>query len=219
MPLMAMSFLGQPGNPCAMRLAEWLEPYPAKVIAGLFQSELAVSVEPRTAKGWKSGNWPQGPHLQGMVALWGESFLFFVFAPLLGDADAGLDRAFDRLERQISLIRKKVADEGVHGAHLRGAARSVIAGAFGPGDSGPGADLLGQQLGGTTDYAQSKTADMGAGRRRVLARAVALSLMLLSALHGPIADVLSDGDFRARMTRGVRIRAGIHDFRMGGGAA
>ena len=85
-----------------------------------------------------------------------------------------------------------------------------------PADSRPAHGAGGQALaGGAAHHLPRGGADAWAKA----GRAAALALSLMAALHGPIAEVLGDGDFGARITRAVRVRAGRNEIRIGGGLA
>lgn len=105
----AMGMISHPGaawldgaHPVGQQLAAWLAPYPAKRLARLF------GVEPRTAKAWRSGELPQNRHLIAMVALWGRPFIDHIFAPVLVPAPADLARRLERLQIEISDIRRVI---------------------------------------------------------------------------------------------------------------
>jgi hypothetical protein len=93
---------GQGVHPVGERIAAWIDPYPAKVLAGRF----GVSV--KTAESWRAGHFPQVRHLLAMVEAWGEGFAAHVFAPVLGEAP--LAHRLDRLARELTIIQGEVAD-------------------------------------------------------------------------------------------------------------
>ncbi|GFZ80859.1 hypothetical protein GCM10011497_06760 [Elstera cyanobacteriorum] len=93
---------GQGVHPVGERIAAWVDPYPAKVLAARF----AVSV--KTAESWRAGHFPQMRHLLAMVEAWGEGFAAHVFAPVLGEAP--LAHRLDRLARELTIIQGEVAD-------------------------------------------------------------------------------------------------------------
>lgn len=93
---------GQGRHPVGERIADWIDPYPAKLLAGWFGVSL------KTAESWRAGHFPQMRHLLAMVERWGEGFAAHVLAPVLGEAP--LAHRLDRLARELNLIQGEVAD-------------------------------------------------------------------------------------------------------------
>lgn len=148
----------------------------------------------QTAKKWRQGQLPENKHMVAMVERWGEEFLLTIFAPVLQQTDYSLERQLAAIENRVSLIRERLADVSPHAVpHRRPADGRAVAVADEPG----GADGVGVAVAART--------------RTKAARAVALALALIASLHGPIAEVLGDGDFGARVVRSVRVRSGRHE--------
>lgn len=93
---------GQGRHPVGERIADWIDPYPAKLLAGWFGVSL------KTAESWRAGHFPQMRHLLAMVERWGEGFAAHVLAPVLGEAP--LAHRLDRLARELTMIQGEVAD-------------------------------------------------------------------------------------------------------------
>ncbi|WP_395830291.1 hypothetical protein [Elstera sp.] len=89
-------------HPVGERIADWIDPYPAKLLAGWFGVSL------KTAESWRAGHFPQMRHLLAMVERWGEGFAAHVLAPVLGEAP--LVARLDRLARELTMIQGEVAD-------------------------------------------------------------------------------------------------------------
>lgn len=88
---------------CSGALAEALRGYPDKVLARI------TGAEPATVKGWKSGKWPTGRALVALVAHFGPAFLDAAFAPVCA-ADAPLARRIDRVDADIQVLKREIAD-------------------------------------------------------------------------------------------------------------
>lgn len=194
MSLTAIDMLGASAGPNAVgeRIAEWCQPYPAKVLARM------IEVEPRTAKSWKAGSLPQMRHLTAMVERWGVEFLEYVFAPVLLDR-MPLDQRLERLEREIGAIRSEIRDAkaAVPADPVAGAAASAAGRAGGAGRAtAPGARAGSRSL----------AAAAARGGRALLA------ILVLAGLIGAGDDVM------ARTVRRVDARPPlVRVARAGGG--
>lgn len=73
-----------------------------------------LSVDARTARGWLEGNRPNGSHFDAMVALWGEPFTAFVYAPLYGLDDEA--NRYARARAQISALQNTIEKMRKRGA-------------------------------------------------------------------------------------------------------
>lgn len=155
----------------------------------------------QTAKKWRQGQLPENKHMVAMVERWGEEFLLAIFAPVLAQSDMSLERQLCAIENRITLIRERLVDDTHPLSHR-----------------GPIAD----QGGDTTAQLGRIDGESGPAPTRSWAKAgrtCAVALALIAVLHGPLADVMGLGDFGARMSRSVRVRAGRSEIRIGGGWA
>jgi hypothetical protein len=89
---------GEPMEAVTARMTHWCRRWSAKDLARL------LDVSPRTAEGWRCGNWPQGRHLTAMVAEWGTDWLVDIYRPVA--EDAALDRRLEAVEAMIANIKE-----------------------------------------------------------------------------------------------------------------
>lgn len=178
------------------RFGRWAHRYPAKELARRFDCSLS------TAEGWRQGRTlPQARHMVHMVAQWGPTFLDFVYAPVLEDAD--LDRRLEACEQMLAAVRKEI----------RRAAASPLARATGPqgahmaagtGDPTNGGDVAAAGAVRAAGAAHRRAGPLVAAARAVVVAAVIGCGLAASWPHLPqtVADLVAEQDW-ARLPRGA----------------
>lgn len=103
------------------RFAEYVRPYPAKVLAE------TIDCSERTAENFRSGrSWPSARHWRLIVSAFGRDVLAAVFEPEINDTLARLAREQRQLEERLEQIRarRRAAAGGLDGVAERRAAVS-----------------------------------------------------------------------------------------------
>ena len=150
------------------RLVEFFRPYQAKELARIFDCS------PRTAEGWKRGNWPGSRHEHAIVAHFGRAWLDYVYGPLLPAEDQALSAQLAEIEGRLAAVRTTVEtiERGDHGAGAvavgTGAARALAEAGRATGCAATA------RRGGKTRLAGARMASVGTG-----AGALALVLMVV----------------------------------------
>jgi hypothetical protein len=84
------------------RFAEYVRPYPEKVLAR------TIGCTERTAKHFRNGtSWPTARHWRLIVQAFGRDVLACVFEPEINDTLARIDREQRQLEERLDEIRKR----------------------------------------------------------------------------------------------------------------
>lgn len=84
------------------RWAEYVRPYPEKVLAR------TIGCDTRTAKHYRNGtSWPTARHWRLIVQAFGRDVLAAVFEPEINDTLARLNREAAQLEERLDEIRKR----------------------------------------------------------------------------------------------------------------
>lgn len=84
------------------RFAEYVRPYPAKVLAQ------AIKCDERTAKHFRAGtSWPTHRHWREIIRAFGRDVIAAVFEPEINDTLARLDREAVQLEERLALVRAR----------------------------------------------------------------------------------------------------------------
>lgn len=99
---LAMHFSGDEDRILQQRFAEYVRPYPEKVLAR------TLGCDTRTAKAFRSGeSWPNARHWKLIVQAFGRDVLACVFEPEINDTLARLRREERQLEERLDEIRKR----------------------------------------------------------------------------------------------------------------
>jgi hypothetical protein len=98
------------------RFAEYVRPYPEKVLAR------TLGCDERTAKHFRNGtSWPNARHWKLIVQAFGRDVISAVFMPEIDNTVARLEREARELEERLHEVRKRArqASGGVAGAEER----------------------------------------------------------------------------------------------------
>lgn len=107
-----MRFADEDDRILLRRLAEYMRPYPEKVLAR------TIECDERTAKHFRNGtSWPNARHWRLIVRAFGRDVLAAVFEPEINDTLARLDRERRQLEERLERInaRRRQAVGGLEG--------------------------------------------------------------------------------------------------------
>jgi predicted transcriptional regulator len=84
------------------RFADYVRPYPAKVLAGM------AGCTEKTAEHYRNGvSWPSARHWRLIVRAFGRDVLAAVFEPEINDTLARLNREAAQLEERLDEIRRR----------------------------------------------------------------------------------------------------------------
>lgn len=102
MSLAGTSYMDDDDQILLRRFAEYVRPYPEKVLAR------TINCTERTAKHFRNGtSWPTARHWRMIVQAFGRDVISCVFEPEINDTLARLNREAAQLEERLDEIRKR----------------------------------------------------------------------------------------------------------------
>ena len=94
-----------PTEACAERVTGWCRRFSQKELAR------AIGCTERTARALREGAPPKSRHLYAMAASWGETFVEYVFAPVVEPSDADLRQEIQKLHERTAHLLQRLEDD------------------------------------------------------------------------------------------------------------